>query len=238
MRKRLNDLLTSPKDLMESWGHLSTGVLLFGAAYVILILVPATIWPAGSIIAIVILYLVLLLWCATSLAAGRGELWPYLPNRKASCLLLPLLLATQVLAFAAVYERRVKVKGIFITDHFTAAYRSFINLTTLSYSDVLDAVNGNRIAFWQIVTGLLLVTCALPLLVTRLSMFGGGGLKRIDFNGCTILLPDSEEALASITKNEFKWELPKGASVTASLNSSNAVEIYAKNICTAPPSWW
>lgn len=233
MRDGLKGLVTSLMDLKDSWGHLLAGALLVFAAYFILVQVPVPLKPATGVIAIVIAYLALMLWCTASLSAGRGELWPYLPNRKASCLLLPLLLAAQVLAFAAIYVGRVKTDGTTITDPSIAAYSSFINLTTFSYDGVLSGANGNRIAFWQIVSGLLLVTCALPLLVSRLSIFGGAGLKRLEFNGCPILLPDSEEAKGSITGNDFTWELPGVASVTASLNAGK-IEITADKKWTAP----
>ena len=234
MLHNMKALLTSLGDLKDSWGHLLAGVLLTVAAYFILVQSPAPLVLATGVIVIVIAYLALMLWCAASLSAGRGELWPYLPNRKASCLLLPLLLATQVLAFAAFYVGRVKTNETPITDPSTAAYRSFISLTTFSYDRVLSSANGYRIAFWQIVSGLLLVTCALPLLVSRLSIFGGSGLRKLEFNGCPILLPDSEEAKASITGNDFKWELPGVAKVTASLDTNRRVEVNAEKKWTAP----
>jgi len=215
-------LLASLRDLKDSWGHLLTGVLLTGAAYFILVRTPAPLALATGLIVIVIAYLALMLWCAASMSAGRAKLWPYLPNRKASCLLLPLLLATQVLAFAAFYVGQVKPDNTLITDPSTAAYRSFINLATFSYDGV-----GDRIAFWQIVSGLLLVTCALPLVVSRLSTFGGAGLRKLEFNGCLIFFPDSEEAKASIAGNIFTWELPRVA-VTASVDATGIVEITAQ----------
>jgi hypothetical protein len=213
---------------------LLTGVLLTVAAYFILVQTPAPLALATGVIVIVNAYLALMLWCAASMSASRGKLWPYLPNRKASCLLLPLLLTTQVLAFAAFYVGRVESNKTLITDPSTAAYRSFINLTTFSYEEVSSSANGDRLAFWQIVSGLLLVTCALPLVVSRLSVFGGAGLRKLEFNGCQIFLPDSEEAIVSVTKSEFKWDLPRVAAVTASLGPTGIVEITAQQQWSAP----
>jgi hypothetical protein len=216
----LKTLFGSLAELKDSWGHLLTGGLLVVAAYVVLVQTAPPVPLASGIIAIVNGYLALMLWCTASLSAGRGELWPYLPNRKAACLLLPLLLFAQVLAFAAIYVGHVQAGNATIREPSVAAYRSFLNLTTLTYDGVLNSANGDRIAFWQVVSGLLLIICAFPLLVSRLSMFGGAGLRRIEFNGCPIFLPDSEEAKASMTRNEFKWDLPGVALVTATLDAN------------------
>jgi uncharacterized membrane protein YuzA (DUF378 family) len=193
-----------------TWGHLVFAAVaaLLGA----LVLWQHLVYFAFVVIGFADLYLILMLLSAAAKSSPkRQETWPGLPRKLPALLILPCESLALVCAFGAVYLNTVSG----INSRLDAAYFSFVNLATFTYdTSVLTTSRSKAIAVVQIASGLLLLICAIPLLVSRLADFGGG-LKNLTFNGCKIVMPDSGDAEVTIAGDVFKWE-KDGQSITAS----------------------
>src|SRR5207249_4072426 len=87
-----------------------------------------------------------------------------LPMRKSAVLIVPLLFATFVLAFAAAYRYHQPSLG-----PLDAVYASFINFGSFTYDVATESDRGRLATSVQMVSGILLLICGLPLLVSRLA---------------------------------------------------------------------
>lgn len=108
-------------------------------------------------------YLIATLWSAAAMSADGSEPVP-LPMRESAVLIVPLLFATFVLAFAAAY--RYHQPTLRPVD---AVYASFINFGSFTYDLTTDGDRGRLATSVQMLSGILLLICGLPLLISRLA---------------------------------------------------------------------
>jgi len=197
---QLTALLRSLENLWRSPIHFgfAVGLAVFGGA---------TLWlrlgsfAAGLVVFLADAYLLLMLWSAASRSPTGEETLPRLPYKETAVVIFPSTLLALVFAFGALYLNTV---GGF-TSARAAAYFSFVNLATFTYDPIiLNTSCAKAIAACQIASGVLLLICAVPLLVSRLADFGGG-VKNLNYNGCEIFLPDSSGARVTITGGTFTW---------------------------------
>jgi hypothetical protein len=158
-------LADSLKFIFRSPRHLCFSVLL---AIIAAVVVALPSWPhlGWGLIVVTDVYLVLLLWCASIQSAHRRETWPRLPYRESAVFVLPMVFIALVLAFAALLRN-------YTHGHLTylgATYVSLINFGSFTY-DASEATS-HTLRFTiaaQLLNGILLLICALPLLVSRLT---------------------------------------------------------------------
>jgi hypothetical protein len=125
-------------------------------------------WPYGGGVVALIAdgYLILMLWSATMQSSKFPETWPGLPMRLSAVVVVPVLFATLVLAFAAVYRS----KDPTVQSDWDAIYLSFVNLGSFTYDDKHATSPQLKLAMAaQLLSGITLLICALPLLVSRLT---------------------------------------------------------------------
>jgi hypothetical protein len=161
---RRTSLWRSIRYAWRSPKHVGFSILLMVVATVALHL---TCWPLGAVTFVVAdAYLGLLLWCATVQSAHKRETWPGLPMRESAVVVVPLMFVTLVLAFAAIYDNWTPD----IHSKFGSVYRSLINLASFTYDTNSASSRPLKTAMAaQLLSGVLLLICALPLLVSRLT---------------------------------------------------------------------
>jgi hypothetical protein len=106
----------------------------------------------------------------------RWEVFPYLPTRASALILLPVLLGALIAAFGGLY---LSTKGGVLDGQSPAAplmgrldafYFSFVTITTLGYGDFHPV---SPLAKWivmgELVSGILMLVGAVPLLIARLT---------------------------------------------------------------------
>jgi hypothetical protein len=124
-------------------------------------------WPLGAATALASdVYLFLMLWCATIQSSGDPETRPGLPYRETAIVVVPLVFAALVLAFAAIYWG----KDPTLKSEWAAAYFSLVSFTTFSYATSPQATTLLSLTVAaQVLSAVALLICALPLLVSRLT---------------------------------------------------------------------
>jgi hypothetical protein len=108
-------------------------------------------------------YLLAMVWSAAVMSADGSEAVS-LPMRESAVLIVPLLFATFVLAFAAAYRYHQPSLG-----PLDAVYSSFINFGSFTYDVTTESDRGRLATSVQMVSGILLLICGLPLLISRLA---------------------------------------------------------------------
>jgi hypothetical protein len=111
-----------------------------------------------------------------STAHNRWDVFPYLPTRTTALILLPVLLGALNAAFGGLYLSTFGgvVDGQSpaqpLVGHLDALYFSFVTITTLGYGDFhpISAV-AKWIVMGELVSGILMLVGAVPLLITRLT---------------------------------------------------------------------
>ena len=140
--------------------------------------------PAGLIIAVDVFLICVFVECAMRSTEHNGwrKVWIPLPHRVWALLLLTFLVATVVTSFAALFLASGEVRhllrdmaelgqepfsDVLHTPH-EALYFSMVTITTLGYGDFVPAGPVARwIIVWELVTGLLTLVLAFPLVSTR-----------------------------------------------------------------------
>ena len=199
--KTFKKVSESPGQILVACGLALAGSLVLGLRGI------AGVWVvAWAVVAVTDVYLILLLWSAANKSSPSRETWPGLPYRQSALIILPLVLGALVCAFAALYLDATLPKS-----RLGAAYFSFVNLATFTYDqNSLTTRLTKWIAAAQLGSGLLLLICAFPLLVSRLATFPddvkGVAVKQLTFNGCKILLRDGDDARITIEENKLTWQ--------------------------------
>lgn len=203
--------------LLESKWHLGFAAVMALSGWLMLFLRLG--YCAGVVVGLTDLYLITVLWSAASWSSRGIETWPRLPGKGAAVLIFACTLLALVFGFGALYFETVM--NAECTS--SAAYCSFVNLATFSYDPkTFITPSGKTTATIQLASGLLLLICALPLLVSRLADFGGG-VRSLTFNGCRVFLPHSPDAEVTIKGASFEWK--NGENTVTAVLEAGAVNV-------------
>ncbi len=153
-----------PLLLKESHGHLAFSLAMAVAGSAELWLAPGI--PPLLIVLITDGYLALLLWCCACMsAADPQEPWPGLPERRPAILVLLFALVALVTGFASLY---LSTRNPAPASPLQAAYVSFMNIAGFGYDPEHDyGWRDKAVQAAQLSSGILLLLCALPILVSR-----------------------------------------------------------------------
>ncbi len=189
--------------LKKSPGHTAFSFALAGLGWLVLYLgMPDC---AIAVIVVADLYLALMIWCAATLSSGCAETWPGVPYRHPALFILLFVFASLVLAAAALYR---DAQPTLTAPH--AAFVSFVNLATFTYGDSGATAGPHGIQSLQLSSGILLLLCAFPLLISRFADFGPH-LGEITFNGCRVILPGGPSAKVTVSGLNLSWRTAKHA---------------------------
>jgi hypothetical protein len=138
-------------------------------------------WLAWVLVALIDLYVALMLWAAAQLASHRDscgkansayETWPGMPRRDGALLVLVMLLAATTIAFATLYMQPGWLAESGGIDRLSGLYFSVVTMATVGYGDLKPLSDCAKVAVVvQIVSGLLFLTAAIPILASRLADF-------------------------------------------------------------------
>jgi voltage-gated potassium channel Kch len=108
----------------------------------------------------------------------RWEVIPYLPTRMTALVLMPILLAALIAAFAGFYlatnggvvDSQTPARPL--VSRLDALYFSFVTITTLGYGDFHPvSALAKCCVMCEVASGLIMLVGALPLLIGRLTMW-------------------------------------------------------------------
>jgi hypothetical protein len=148
------------------------------------------------IVVIVDVYLAVLLFTAARTGLTHQEPLLGMPDRDWSLLILPCLFLALVSAFGSIYigtAHTVQSSQGELTGSWDSLYFSIVTITTLGYGDFVPGCLYGRLAVvGELLSGMLLLLLAIPILVSRLAGFGeiegSGSLEPFDFHGLKISL--------------------------------------------------
>jgi Ion channel len=231
-KKRLCGLLLGDWYLAES-GHFLLAFVL--AALGIVSLYSAKIpFLAGSggaarieaivTVAFVDIYTVLLIWTAAGIGSNPRdkERWPGLPSREVALFVVLLMFAGLITAFGHIYAAHGNVMGKngALSCPSDALYFSFVTITTLGYGDYAPTGNARYWVMLQLVSMVLFVLMAFPVLASRLADFGDSSETRI----LEISTTDTGLKITGLDGGELQTTTPVKISVSRLATVERAID--------------
>lgn len=198
---RIGALGRSLAALKKSPGHTAFSFTLAALGWLVLYL--DGVGCAVAVIVLADLYLALMIWSAATLSSESPETWPGVPYRHPALFVLLFVFVSLVLAAAALYR---DVQPTLTATQ--AAFVSFVNLATFTYGDSGATPGAHGIQSLQLFSGIVLLLCAFPLLISRLGDFGPH-LGEITFNGCRVILPGGPAAKVTLSGLNLSWQTAK-----------------------------
>jgi ion channel len=180
-------------DLRMSRNGWPLGVGLAAAGFGLSLLFSGHPYAEWGVVATVDFYLVALLLSAARTGRTSIERWPKMPDRDWGLLILLLLFVGLVSAFGGIYIGTGKVVHSpcsVLESSWDSLYFSIVTITTLGYGDYAPSSTYARYAvIAELVSGMLLLILAFPVLVSRLAAFGDSQRSVsavMDFNGLSV----------------------------------------------------
>jgi len=178
----------------------------------------------GGAVAVFVLadvYIFRLIWAAAwkGTEPRKDERWPGIPERVPALFVVLLLFLALVLAFGRLYIASAQIyRGSTLLDGPSdALYYSVVTITTLGYGDYApNDSNARWLVVFELMSGLLFLIMAFPILGSRLADFG-----EEEAGEATIQRTDDGLEVTGIQKTPFKTSTQVTISSTGKLTISD-----------------